>query len=122
MNTEFTIRPENEVKISQQDIDDIMVCALEGGISYWCCEAEVIGEYLGEYASDQISRGGCKQCIYESMYVAGFNFAYRCMCNFLFLYGTNTRDDTPEHWRPSWCPISQNVKGERYENNHRRSF
>ena len=44
MNTEFTIRPEIEVKISQQDIDDIMVCALEGGISYWCCEAEVIGE------------------------------------------------------------------------------
>lgn len=54
----FTVRPEIEVNLSQQDIDDIMVCALEGGICYWCRKAEVVGEYLGEYASDQISRGG----------------------------------------------------------------
>ena len=48
-----------KVKITQQDIDDIMVSALEGGICYWCRKAEVIeDEYLGEYASDQISRGG----------------------------------------------------------------
>ena len=45
-------------KLNMQDIDDIMVCALEGGINYWCSEAKVIGEYLGEYASEQISRGG----------------------------------------------------------------
>jgi len=32
--------------------------AMEGGICYWCRKAEVVGEYLGEYASDQISRGG----------------------------------------------------------------
>ena len=55
----FEIRPDIVVKLSGQDIDDIMVTALEGGICYWCCEAEVVGgEYLGEYASDQISRGG----------------------------------------------------------------
>lgn len=48
-----------KVKVSDQDIDDIMVCALEGGINYWCCKCEVYGgKYLGEYASDQISRGG----------------------------------------------------------------
>ena len=35
-----------------------MVTVLEGGINYWCRKAEVVGEYLGEYASDQISRGG----------------------------------------------------------------
>ena len=35
-----------------------MCTALEGGINYWCCKAEVVGEYLGEYASEQISRGG----------------------------------------------------------------
>ena len=35
-----------------------MVTALEGGINYWCRKAEVVGEYLGEAASDQISRGG----------------------------------------------------------------
>lgn len=48
----FTVRPQIEVNMTQQDIDDIMVAALEGGINYWCREAEVVGEYLGEYASD----------------------------------------------------------------------
>ena len=54
----FTVRPQIEVNLTQQDIDDIMVTALEGGINCWCQEAKVVGEYLGEYASDQISRGG----------------------------------------------------------------
>jgi len=54
----FSVRPQIEVNLTQQDIDDIMVAALEGGINYWCREAEVVGKYLGEYASDQISRGG----------------------------------------------------------------
>ncbi len=54
----YTVRPEVEVNLSQQDIDDIMAVAMEGGICYWCRKAEVVGEYLGEYASDQISRGG----------------------------------------------------------------
>lgn len=43
---------------SDQDIDDIMSAALDGGITYWCDCAKVVGDYLGEYASDQISRGG----------------------------------------------------------------
>lgn len=47
------------VKVTMEDIDDIMVSALEDGICYWCCKAEVVGrKYLGEYASDQIARGG----------------------------------------------------------------
>lgn len=54
----YIVRPEIEAKLTGQDIDDIMVGALEGGINYWCREAEVVGDYLGEYASDQISRGG----------------------------------------------------------------
>ena len=54
----YTVRPEIEVNLNQQDIDDIMAVALDGGICYWCRKAEVVGEYLGEYASDQISRGG----------------------------------------------------------------
>lgn len=54
----YTIQPQIEVNITSQDIDDIMVCALEGGINYWCRKAKVNGKYLGEYASDQISRGG----------------------------------------------------------------
>lgn len=39
-------------------IDDIMCGALEGGITYWCDEAKVVGDYLGEYGSEQIARGG----------------------------------------------------------------
>lgn len=54
----FTVRPKIEVNLTRQDIDDIMVTALEGGISYWCRRAEAVGGYLGERASDQISRGG----------------------------------------------------------------
>ena len=53
-------------KLNMQDIDDIMACALEGGINYWCSEAKVIGEYLGEYASEQISRGGTLE-LYETL-------------------------------------------------------
>lgn len=44
--------------LTADDIDDIMACALEGGINYWCSKAKVIGEYRGEYASEQVSRGG----------------------------------------------------------------
>lgn len=47
-----------DVIYSNQDIDDIMCAALEGGINYWCEHVDVVGEYLGEYASEQISRGG----------------------------------------------------------------
>lgn len=48
------------IPVSQQDIDDIVCTALEGGINYWCGSAEVKdGDYKGgEYASDVISRGG----------------------------------------------------------------
>lgn len=52
------MKVELEVVVTQEDIDDIMAGALEGGINYWCSKAEVVGDYLGEYASEQISRGG----------------------------------------------------------------
>lgn len=60
MKTEkkFEIRTKITVYLTQQDIDDIMVSALEGGINYWCRRVVVHGDYLGEYASEQISRGG----------------------------------------------------------------
>ena len=54
----FRIKITSEIRLSQVDIDDIMSTALEGGINYWCRKAKVVGEYLGEYASEQISRGG----------------------------------------------------------------
>lgn len=49
---------ELHVEITDKDIDDIMCAALEGGINYWCDRVEVNGKYLGEYASEQLSRGG----------------------------------------------------------------
>ena len=54
----FDIEIKMNVKLTDEDIDDIMCAVLEGGISYWCRKAEVVGKYLGEYASEQISRGG----------------------------------------------------------------
>lgn len=60
METEkmFEVRTEITIYLTQQDIDDIMVSAFEGGINYWCRRVVVQGDYLGKYASDQISRGG----------------------------------------------------------------
>ena len=52
------LKVEMEIVLSQEDVDDIMCGALEGGINYWCRKAEVVGDYLGEYASEQIARGG----------------------------------------------------------------
>ena len=46
------------VTVTDADIDDIMCTALEGGITHWCFKAEVVGERLGDYASEQISCGG----------------------------------------------------------------
>jgi hypothetical protein len=47
-----------EIELTQEDIDDLMVTILEGGICYWADNASVVGDYLGEYASEQISRNG----------------------------------------------------------------
>lgn len=46
------IKAEISVRISTEDIDDIVTTALEGGICYWCRRAEVKGKYLGEFASE----------------------------------------------------------------------
>lgn len=54
----YTLTIKKNITITNQDIDDIMCTALEGGINYWCSKAKVVGNYLGEYASEQISRGG----------------------------------------------------------------
>lgn len=54
----YGILTQRTVTLTDQNIDDIMVSALEGGITYWCSKCEVSGKYLGQYASEQISRGG----------------------------------------------------------------
>ena len=54
----YKVEVHNTITVTAEDIDDIMCCALEGGITYWCGKAKVTGAYLGDYASEQIARGG----------------------------------------------------------------
>lgn len=65
MGLNETLNVSFAVIVTPEDIDDIMVSALEGGINYWCSKAEVVGEYLGKYGSEQISRGGTLK-LYDS--------------------------------------------------------
>ena len=58
MEKKFYIEITTELTVTQEDIDDIMCAALEGGIIYWANKAEVVGEYLGEWGHEQIARGG----------------------------------------------------------------
>ena len=58
MEKKFNIEVSLNLIVTNEDIDDIMCTALEGGINYWCYKAEVVGEYLGEYGHEQIARGG----------------------------------------------------------------
>ena len=57
---DYYITAEMKIKITDENIDDIMSTALDGeAINYWCYNAEIVGEeYLGSLTSEQISRGG----------------------------------------------------------------
>lgn len=63
-NTGLNLEVKFTVHVTAEDIDDIIRTAFEGGICYWCDEVEVVGKYLGKYASEQISRGG-KLVLYD---------------------------------------------------------
>lgn len=54
----WKVKVTSEIEVTAENIDDIMCCALEGGICYWADAARPVGDYLGEYAHEQISRGG----------------------------------------------------------------
>lgn len=60
MEQKFAVSLVRKTYLTVEDIDGIMSCALDGDITaMWCARVEVVGgKYLGEYASDQISRGG----------------------------------------------------------------
>lgn len=46
------------VRVTNGDVDDILDTAMMG-CTYWCRKAEPVGgRYLGQYANEQISRGG----------------------------------------------------------------
>lgn len=57
-NELFTARAKLDITVTAQDIDDILCTALEGGVCHWSNRVTVVGEPRGEYASDQVSRGG----------------------------------------------------------------
>ena len=53
------VKLEINLRVTDEDIDDIMSTALDSMLlQTWCSEVNVVGKYLGEYASEQISRGG----------------------------------------------------------------
>ena len=49
--------PSQDVHVTNEDVDNIMETAMNG-CSYWCASATPVGNYLGEYASEQISKDG----------------------------------------------------------------
>ena len=57
---QVTVSVTLEIVLTQEDIDDIMCGALEGGITYWCDEAKVVGDYLGtvRQGRDRVLRAG----------------------------------------------------------------
>lgn len=61
----ITVRIEKNLEFTDENIDDLVVTAFEGGIDYWCGEVKVkegsmyVEDYDKlEYASDAISKGG----------------------------------------------------------------
>lgn len=59
LSGDYRVEKTETALLSKTDIDDIMCSALEGGITYWCNKVDVVeNEYYGEYAHEQISRGG----------------------------------------------------------------
>ena len=58
-NRTFEVTAQIKVKLTAEDIDDIMVAALEGGIGYWCSAVEVVEKRrCGDWGHEQIARGG----------------------------------------------------------------
>lgn len=86
-----------KIAITQEDIDDIVTTAFEGGITYWCCKAEVVGDYLGEYASEQISRGGTLK-LYDAEDDAVYELTLEKLLNGIAkAYSDNW------HYEDGWC-------------------
>ena len=103
----FGIVAEIKVSLTQEDVDNIMVSALEGGINYWCRKAKVVEERrCGDWGHEQIARGGA-----------------------LILYDAESSDkmgtesgEVPE-WRQAlaperWRPVRSSAKGR--DTRHRR--
>lgn len=49
-----------EYNISEQDLEDLVITAFEGGINYWCGSVEIVDEttYSGMLASEVLAKHG----------------------------------------------------------------
>lgn len=56
--TESTLNIRLEVVVTDENINDIMACALEGGINYWADDAQVIEEYRGNNEYEHFLNNG----------------------------------------------------------------
>lgn len=56
-NTQLAEPEYIKVKVSNEDIDNIMETAMIGCV-HWCEKVVTVGNYLGKFASEQISRNG----------------------------------------------------------------
>lgn len=55
----FEVVATHPILLTVEDIDDIMVGALEGGINYWCNRADVPDDRrVADWGHEQIARGG----------------------------------------------------------------
>lgn len=53
-----TVEVPMTINITDEDIDDILVSAFEGGINYWCTKVMILGDPVGGCASEHVSHGG----------------------------------------------------------------
>lgn len=49
---------ESKRQVTQQEVDDVVTTALEGGITYWCDAAETDYDLGDGYLSEVLTRGG----------------------------------------------------------------
>ncbi len=52
-----------DLSVTKEDVNDIMVTALEGGINYWVASVNKVGKPLGSYASEHLASGGALELI-----------------------------------------------------------
>lgn len=53
-----TITFKTDVTITDQDIEEILDCALETGINYWADSAQVVGTYAGKNIYEHFNNNG----------------------------------------------------------------
>lgn len=46
------------IEVEMTRIDALLCAAFEGGSTYWCERIEVVGDFRGEYAHEQLTHGG----------------------------------------------------------------